>query len=357
MKGIKAFIARWVGWLMVLWMFAVLGGVAWLAVNLQERTIELANASAGRSLAETQLQETKRMLVDQTATADALENDLEGSRANIARLGQDLEAAETQARGQQQRLEELGQDLTALTAQHEGLRREHSDLQQLGGTVQSLETRVEGLAARVEELSEEIVALEERRRPLIIGQADTILIQFRCTGSMEPALTCLDSPTFLTDFRPEDVKVGALIAFDPNCWEEEAGGTWTVHRVSAVEVRDGVHHYWPRGDANEGDDGCWVPHTQVLGYLIDVARNAVPENAQLRDSVNAAKDAYRQARDAYFALRDQHCQRSEICSVPTPIYNELTALRQAGDAAWDVWACWRRNALESEYPGHIPHEC
>ena len=61
----------------------------------------------------------------------------------------------------------------------------------------------------------------------------------------------------------------------------------------------------------------------------------------------------------YHELRDQHCgARDESCSVPAHIYNRIKPLADAYRAAYDhYWNCWQRNALDSEYPGHIPYSC
>ena len=314
------------------------------------------------------LEDKENLTLAKTTLEDSLaESQVESGRlkAEGEGLRQDLVVAEEQAQEQEARFEKLSVEHEDLDSLYETLRFQHSELQRTAGTVDDLRTRAGDLRVEIEDL-------EERRLPLILGRGNTTGMRFLCTGSMDPALTCLDSPTFLTAFAPEDIVVGATIAFDPNCWEDDgATGFWTVHRVKAIEVRQGGHYYWPRGDANEEDDGCWIPHTSLLGYLIDVQKNAVPENAALRDAVNASIAALRQARatyyvdrDAYYALRDQHCQRGQRCVVPTPIFNQLEALWATAGKSLDRWGdaldlknCWMDNAENSEYPGHIPHTC
>ena len=130
-----------------------------------------------------------------------------------------------------------------------------------------------------------------------------------------------------------------------------------LSRIYHVDVRDGAHYYWSKGDNNPEPDGCWVPEQHVQGYITEMYRNVRPENAELRELVNAAKDAYHEARIAYYALRDQYCQRDEHCTAPSHIYVSLEALGAVLDATWDYFDCWQESARQSEYPGHIPHRC
>ena len=306
-----------------------------------------------------------------TVAKTTLEGSLADSQAESGRLKaegeglrQDLVVAGEQAQEQKARFEKLSVEHEDLDSLYETLRFQHSELQRASGTVDDLRTKAGNLRDEIEDL-------EEQRRPLVLADDHTKGSRIACTGSMEPVITCLDRPIMLEDFKPADVVIGATIGYDPDCWEDEANVVGTMHRVVNIEVRDGVYYYWPKGDANEKADGCWIPETSVRGYLIDIEKNVRMENAALRDAVNGAKatrDAAWARAEAtlasYYAVRDRHCQRDEGCTVPTPIYNQLNRLWAAYDAAydrysatWDLWDCWYDNALRSEYAGHIPHAC
>ena len=162
---------------------------------------------------------------------------------------------------------------------------------------------------------------------------------------MDPALTCLDKATWLKDFNAEDIVVGATIGFNPNCWEDEPDDLFTAHRVMDIKIENGVYYFWPKGDANPEDDGCWVHQDNVSRYLVGVEKNAVPENAYLQSQVRAASEAYEK-------LLLRYCGHTiaRNCTLRGDIY-------QITIDAYHLWRCWHRNAEESERPGHIPHEC
>ncbi len=252
----------------------------------------------------------------------------------------------------QAQYKKLGLQRDELAAQFEDLSFRHSELQLAVGTVDDLRTKASALRDEIEEL-------EEWRRPLILALDSAATSGFKCTGSMEPTITCLDRATFLTNFRPEDIVVGATISFNPNCWEDGASGRGAAHRVADIELRGGIYHYWPKGDASDEPDGCWIPQTSVRGYIIEIHKNAVPENAELRDQVNAARAAFVAAREAYRDLLEGYCgsRDPDGCYLDPRPYAEVDEAYERALEAQEHWRCWYENAGKSEYPGHIPHEC
>ena len=347
-------------------------GIGLLAVGLF--AIYLAMAMAGlrenldetREEAQTALQEMNMLLLDMTTSRQAAESSLLETSAALS----DAEDALTDERHMQTVLQE-----------------DKIRLQR-------------GFAAATER---EVGLHYELRQPLTLGPDNSYWSEFSCTGSMEPVITCLDDALWLTAFQPEDIVVGSIISFHPACWEERGEDeSGTSHRVMDIKVEDGVHYYWPQGDNNPEDDGCWVPETDVHGYIIYIDRGVYPENAKLRDSVNAAEEAYRlavaayddaladaapalkAAEDAYIAVRVRHGCPSFLrvtCDFTAQTaYDEITdAYRLYSDArsaaeglvgvpeianaekvvniAWGDVTCWQKNARDSEYPGHLPHEC
>ena len=348
--------------------------------DLQETTIELEI----RKALNVNLESENSALLSQKegleSARSALEVSLGDALSESAGLQVDLRVANAQAQEQEARYERLSSERDDLAAQHEdlgfrhsdlqvqyeklGLQRDdlaaqfedlgfrHSDLQLAVGTVADLRTKASALRDEIEEL-------EEWRRPLILALDSAATSGFKCTGSMEPTITCLDRATFLTNFRPEDIVVGATISFNPNCWEDGASGRRTAHRVADIELRGGIYHYWPKGDASDEPDGCWIPQTSVRGYIIEIHKNAVPENAELRDQVNAARAAFVAAREAYRDLLEGYCgsRDPDGCYLDPRPYAEVDEAYERALEAQEHWRCWYENAGKSEYPGHIPHEC
>ena len=138
-----------------------------------------------------------------------------------------------------------------------------------------------------------------------------------CTGSMEPTITCLDLMVEQPVFKPADIQIGSIIRV-ASC------GRRFTHRVVALSETGGQRYYQTKGDANPQPDNCWIPHHDVYGLIVGLERNAVPENAALRDGVNAARAAMRANPSDPVAIATYHC--------------------------------WRRAALTAS-PGDIPHEC
>ena len=289
-----------------------------------------------------------------------------------------------------------------LQTTHEGLRRDHNALQFEYVVLERQAGDLEALMRQADALRQEISELEAIREPLVLESDGTRRGWFTCTGSMEPVITCLDEATWLYDFEPEDIVVGATISFNPSCKEDAPDDTGTAHRVMQIEVRDGVHYYWPKGDANRNDDGCWVPEHHVQGYIVEVHRDMRPANATLRAAVNLAKSerdrisdlldqaeehldqtdaAAEEARLDYRAVIARFCGANvepQNCSLPDYEYNQAisaynvyqqarlvydqaySSYKEAFAAyktAYAHWECWDRNAKESEYPGHIPYSC
>ena len=331
--------------------------------TLQAEKDDLITAKATLETSLTGAQTTNETLTGDLAAAialqDGLRTELGDANTQVASLSVEKTGLESQlsALGEQHaalgtRHQELGESHEEVTALYKDLGIEHTRLRQATGSVEELD-------AQARDLRSEIARLEERRRPLILAREAGG--GFRCTGSMEPKLTCLDTATWLYDFQPEEVVVGATISFESRaCRSDEPSDRRTAHRVMDIRVVDGVYHYWPQGDASSRPDGCWVPHTAVNGYIIEIHKNTRPENATLRNNVNAARNAYLAEKDAYLDLRQFYgCYDIEArCVVYSDAaYNALALARQRAARAWDYYDCWYRNAKTSEYPGHIPHTC
>ena len=406
---------------------AVAGGLVLLVVVLGLLIVELGQANAALQAARTDLNETSAALGTVRGHNANLLNVLEQANANIATMN--VEVAEADAKvvaanaeiekGNEtiaelndtvklgeERLETANREWTAkhnaVTEENGQLRTERDALQNRYSALEAKNGTIEQLQSEESWLQAEISRLEEMRKPLILGHDTTGRSGFACTGSMEPKITCLDEATWLTDFEPEDIVVGTTISFNPDCEEDQPDDRGTAHRVMKIEVRDGVHYYWPKGDNNLEADGCWVPEQHVRGYIVEIHRDVRPANATLRTAVNLAKaernrllvlldeaeerldqadTAVENARSNYRAVIAQFCGANvepQNCSLPDYQYNQaiasynvyLQAHRVYDQAyneyrrvlalykpAYDHYYCWYQSAKKSEYPGHIPYSC
>lgn len=288
-------------------------------------------------------------------------DDLQAAKVALAGIRVELVEAESQVTtltgaksDLEGRLGEMTQRFEARDAEYTTLHAQHQRLSQAAGDVDELE-------AEVTRLRGEVDTLEERRRPLLLAMQGTRVEGFLCTGSMEPKLTCLDTATWMQDFAPHEIVRGAIISFDNRaCWSDAVGGR-SAHRVVERRIVGGVYYYWPKGDAQANADGCWVPHTAVDGYVIEVQRNAVLANERLRDGVNASQAAYSTAWEDYLDAIEAFCGHREPhrCSVSLsdPLGQHAQTLWLRVREASDLYGCWYTNAATSQYPGHIPNPC
>ena len=137
--------------------------------------------------------------------------------------------------------------------------------------------------------------------------AHVVRVGVACTGSMEPAITCLDEITLLTSFRPEDIQVGAVVALRSS--RGDAPGV--LHRVIQVVQRDGAYYYWTRGDNVDRPDEL-ASEDRIGAVVVEVHKDARLENGMMRKAVNAATEAYKAALADYTALS------MELCGKPDP---------------------------------------
>ncbi|MCE2466293.1 MAG: hypothetical protein J4G01_09575 [Dehalococcoidia bacterium] len=288
---------------------------------------------------------------------EQLTTDLAVSRNNNERLletNAGLHSDLSEARAENDNLQASNRELSG---DLETARTEYMALQSAVGTVEELQSTADGVRG-------EIVELEDMLRPLILSWDSRTTGGFFCTGSMEPTLGCLDSVTWITEFEPSMIVEGAVISFNPNCWETHADkdDVNTAHRVIDIKFEDDVYHFWPRGDGNEEDDGCWIPHGNVEGYAVEFFADTRPENAELRLAVLTARDVFREVRDSYDEAYTRYCGFSpyegRTCYLSGSQYDETTSLWHAQVSALDVYSCWTKVAEQSEWPGHIPeHTC
>ena len=243
-----------------------------------------------------------------------------------------------------------------MEADRNRLRTEQAKLEQDLEDIQYTLDSLSSLEKRIGELEAEIDELESRRKALLVRSEVSEIL---CTGSMEPALTCLDSVTVLTNFRPEDIVVGSIISFF------EDGNTDTtpiLHRVLERKVENGVYYFWPQSDAADEADGYWVPEDWVEGYVTELHKNSHPENAELRNDVLAKEDEYYRAQAHYEAVEDEVCgdiSPGEICYTTDEEEDRLGSTFDAYLLAW----CRYVDVLDrAEFAGTgrarvLPYDC
>ena len=326
-------------------------------VSQEEHNATLLQLAEARSKLQTTLDEVdavSRLNEQLSADLETTKQQLTEKAAENDTLAADLETAT-------QQLADKTAESETLAAEYETLLGEVGQLEAVRDQKDDLLTDIDTLESRIGELQTEIASLQAQRAPLIL---ETYTTGFACTGSMEPKITCLDSATWLANFRPQDIVVGAVVSFTPTV-ECNLSASRVAHRVMAIKIESGIYYYWPKGDANSQDDGCWIPHGNVDAYLIELHKNTHPENQPLRDKVNSAKYAFEQAdinykskKETYDQKRDYYDQKyleycgsmASGCTLPSHQYNEMKQLYDellALEAELDSLLAIRNNAYNT----------
>ena len=305
--------------------------------DAESRNVDLSSINDGLTMsiasAETRIVGLTNDLQDATATNDGLTKSIASAETRIVGLTNDLQDATATN-------DELVSDNETLETELENIAARYSLLVDESGNVDQLRAEARVLDEKVAALQAEIAELTDQRAPLIV---ESSTIGFSCTGSMEPKITCLDTATWLDNFAPEDIVVGTVISFEPVA-ECELDSDVVAHRVMDIKHEDGGYYFWPKGDANNDSDGCWIPEENVDSYIIDVQKNVEPENASLRNSVNGAtarlheaEAAERAAWTAYDTKSIAYCgeQTGQTCYLSDSRIRELDRLYATYSRAYD----------------------
>ena len=286
-------------------------------------------------------------LRESVTRANALETELE-------QVSEKNETLTSNFRESVARANALEMELEQINARYDVLVGVAGDVDQLRAEAGNLEGEIASLRASIAELT-------TQRAPLIL---ESSIGGFRCTGSMEPKLTCLDTATWLDNFVPEDIVVGTIVSFRP-VEECELDSDSVAHRVMDIKNEDGVYYFWPQGDANDEPDGCWIPEGNVDSYIIEVQKNVRPKNETLRNAVNHATSQLDEAsiseRAAWMAYDRKYIaycgeRTGQTCYLSNSRIQELDRLyamySRAYDAyerAFDLWECWQNAARSASY--------
>ena len=262
------------------------------ALNSEINELDEKNRIANARLrsAKYQLTVSEDELSQLRTDLDELAGQHEGTQATMATLR--TEKAEVirtleQAGIERQRLsiyvdelanerDDLTEQIALVTSQKEALVSDYEQARQELQTWKQAGETVEAIEQRGRELELVIKALERQREALTVVSSE---VYFYCTGSMEPIMTCLDTAVIMTNFKPEDVPVGAIISYYKPPGKDE--DSRIIHRVMKIRVdSDGAYHFWTQGDNVRRPDGYWVPETHLIGYVIGLKKNTyepVPE--------------------------------------------------------------------------------
>ena len=283
-----------------------------------------------------------------------LANDRDALSANLESVNAAREQIASELRTALAANETLHAEKESVNAAREQIASELRTALATNETLRAEKETVERMYGQIDELRREISDLQRQREPLIL---ETQRSNPLCTGSMEPKLTCLDETVTLTNFQPEDIVVGSIIVFNPTAECNLRLGGRTLHRVMDVKVEDGTYYYWPQGDNNPEPDGCWIPDSNVLSYLIDIHKDVRPENAELRQKVldafaewDAAEVAYNKAWQDYEDYCDQWDTRTNPTRCMLPVGHKyrwglylyekaVAAYEYMGDLS-DYVDCW-----------------
>ncbi len=322
-----------------------------LTDDLRAVTLERDEARGRQAELETEMAEMQSSMSTMQSDTDTMRDDMDV----LKRINERLEG----------RMESLSLELeTAQKQRSEALTRARS-LEGRVGSMDSLRLTIDRLSEQKQDLEAEIEELKVRREPLLLEPGGTMTVWFKCTGSMEPKITCLDKATVITDIRPADIVVGTVLMF--KCRRGTVPGDdpgefdWgAAHRVIEVRVVNGVHYYLPKGDASDSEDPdpCWVHEDGVDGYLTALHKNVRMENAALRDAVLDARDAFRASTQAYRDVRQRVCGAPDATVCPAgPQYAAVTAAYDRHIEAYHTYNCWLNHAREAEYGASLPHDC
>ena len=305
-----------------------------LTANLNAANTQLGSAAAENAGLRSELKVTNEHLTTQISKNESLTANFVASSEKLG--GRTAENAA------------LTSDIETVTRQLTDKSVEYETLLQEVGTLEALRVDKDDLLAEIETLRGSIRGLEEQRIPLLV-QSQTL--GFRCTGSMEPKINCLDSATWLRNFNPEDIAIGAVIIFTPTP-ECELGAGAVSHRVMDIREAQGTYYYWPKGDANADADGCWIPDTNVYGYLIELHKDTHPGNSNLRNRVNAARAErdetfaqFKTAEEVYNRTYLEYCgSNPDACSLDSAhvaeldrLYDEYIRLFELHQTAYEAW--------------------
>ena len=294
------------------------------------------------------------------AVKAGLTTQVEGLTADKASLTTQVEGLTADKAGLTTQVEGMTADKADLTTQVEGLTTDLTNTQTHLARAQAAITALEADYGTLEELRVELGELRAERTILLETKVSTIDV--RCTGSMNPTITCLDEITEMDPPPPKDIVVGAMIiyrkpvcltvrnsdtgeTFSTSCdyptgW---VGGSTVLHRVIEVIVgENGEYSYKTQGDNNPEPDNYTVPYGSIVGLVTQIQKNTVSYKANLHSYVKNARAGYPSNSKVYRDTWDNYCRSKGAqagCRVTSPTYEQLIRMHNQVNKWYDYYNC------------------
>ena len=286
------------------------------------------------------LEDARDALAADLSSANA---QLRDTRETVATLESEVDAKDRQVTILSEQLDVSRERAANAQGSLRALQAEVGTLADVSAEVERLNSESAGLNSEITDLNIAITGLKEERRILVFTKPVQVLT-LACTGSMEPTLTCLDEITEVMGFDPADIVVDTVISFSPpaECGFDDVISI--LHRVVSVKEDGSNFLYQAKGDNNDAPDPCWIPFENITGAVTVVHKNVNPENADLRDSVNAAQSGYETARATYYREYTRACRFSpdvdRICYLSGSTYDNIVKLYDKLESWEGYYDCW-----------------
>ena len=215
------------------------------------------------------------LLADKSAIEEAnlvLTASLEDTRAELSQTAATLATTESALNAETDRRRTLARELNGLTI--------------MVGTRDSLEEEVGQLREDKLALDDEIAELSAYIAIIPKPRAGDV----KCTGSMEPAITCLDRLTFREVTDDLLLEVGSVAT-----WPED--DYLVLHRIIAIAEGPKEVYYLTKGDNNLRDDDVWLPRSSLLEAVVGIEEGVYNDDfrVNLRQNINDLTDKHHTA--------------------------------------------------------------
>lgn len=263
--------------------------------------LEQANAQLGQDYSHVQAdfeaaQEAidiwQEALAQEQSSLAATREELGQTEAELATSEGALATTESELAETEDTLATTQEELKSEKAAVATVAHELRSLQALVGSKDQLESDLETLEADVARVQEQIARVREEIRELVAQRAiipKPYKDEVACTGSMEPAITCLDRITF-RKVGDLDLEVGNVVTF-------EDGDDLILHRIIAIAESPTETYYLTKGDNNLLDDGLWLRRSELVEVVVGIEKGALANSfrTELRDKVNKLYKGYKDA--------------------------------------------------------------
>jgi len=161
--------------------------------------------------------------------------------------------------------------------------------------------------------------------------------RYTCTRSMVPLLDCGDAGIYVANPTAAQIRMGDVVTYLTPSFTREGGvltcqypadATHTIHRVVAIRTLGVTKQYQTKGDAEVGNDLCWIPHASVHGKLIRVLHDVRPEDDIFVEEYDLALNRYRR-------LKREHNKSSSEYENHLNYYNVVVVGYYSGEYTYN----------------------